>query len=677
MRARTLALTLVLGLAACKGSSGPATAFDVTIAPSGSAFQYVKSATLTVALEGGAFGPDSTSSPADWVTRTVANGQLVITFGAGYQFGGDIEFLLVPDGLPAAGANFDFTVLGYDASGAVIASGVLNGQHLDSGQRPTVHLSLGCLDQASCTPPDGGLSDAPPPPPTAAAAASFTLAGAAGGDPLVAGISQALVCRFHAPAHPGDPAAGDLVVSLPAAGGLFTAEPSYGRVLVYYGAGRSWSGALPLAAPSLTFVGSAKSEQLGGALACADLDGDGRDDLIIGAITAEAPLVDGGIADGGKPLGKTPDGGLAHGGRVYVIRNVADQGQTVSLDLPDDGGVARASVSVIEDAEPGAMAGTALTTARLFGATPALVIGAPKAGGGAGAIYLVEAAAVPGGQHVDLATAARQVFVGADSTSNLGAALAAGNLTVAGGTTDDLAMAAPGAVTSAGTGAVYVLSAAQAAGADAGALTLGGLLTIEGPAGSQFASALAIGDLDQDNIRDLLIGAPRGSSAAIASAGVIYLLNGGASFFSQASPVNLAATPPPAGLRAVIGGPEGTSELGASFTIVTPGTGTTAKGNLWAGAPGAGHNAGMAILLAGSDALPRDVNLGDPAARAFTVVGVTADPGGDRLGAAVCGGSLQDPTVNTIADLIVVAPQVHSGSVVIGTLYGFLDGTAH
>ncbi|HHN74225.1 MAG TPA: hypothetical protein ENK10_03270, partial [Acidobacteria bacterium] len=81
----------------------------------------------------------------------------------------------------------------------------------------------------------------------------------------------------------------DLVVGAPGADGNNNERFSTGEVFVFFGRRGRWAGSYVAdAIPHLWIIGEGGYDDLGEGLGCGDLDGDGTDDLIIGAPLADA-----------------------------------------------------------------------------------------------------------------------------------------------------------------------------------------------------------------------------------------------------------------------------------------------------------------------------------------------------------------------------------------------------
>ncbi len=257
-------------------------------------------------------------------------------------------------------------------------------------------------------------------------------------------------------------------------------------------------------------------EHFGRALAAGDFDGDGRDDLAIGAPFEDAAPV-------------------ADVGSVTVVYSAAN------LPIGTVSELATLESLTAETASEGDGFGRALATGD-FDADgfDDLAIGIPgrrvPLGGGAiadaaGAILVIYGAGT-GLDEGNVAFLHRDVsgFNGAAAAEDrLGAALAVGDFDADG--FDDLAIGAPGDDVWGfdDTGAVNVLygSAAGLSLVDNQIWTQNDIVVNGDENGDQFGSAIAAGDFDGDGFDDLAIGVPYENYVAVADAGAIYQLVGG------------------------------------------------------------------------------------------------------------------------------------------------------
>ena len=309
-------------------------------------------------------------------------------------------------------------------------------------------------------------------------------------------------------------------------------------------------------------------EGFGNALAAADFDGDGFDDLAIGVsregvspyFSLGAVHVLEGSAAGlivgsaqfyvpGSTVDIDPESGLGFGASLAACRLEVSATPALLVGMPGlwvngqagaggvaalvdlDGGnldlhfvMTQDSAGVPDQAEPGDQFGGRLACADFDrNGSDDIAVGVPQESIGAdlaaGLVIILETGfdADHGVVHEDLLAGAT-----AEPNERLGAALAAGDFDADG--VPDLAIGAPGEIVGGlpGAGAVFVLR-----GTDPGGLTTAGyhLMTqaVDPPeAGDQFGSALAAGRLAGHSGADLAVGAP---SEAVAGHNLIGAVN--------------------------------------------------------------------------------------------------------------------------------------------------------
>ena len=275
------------------------------------------------------------------------------------------------------------------------------------------------------------------------------------------------------------------------------ALPQAGHVRVYLGPQINAPGAFK------DIDGEASGDELGSALVAGDLDGDGTDDLVIGAR--------------GASLGS---------GAVYVVFGTSAwwEKSNVALDL-----ATAATVKRFVGAGAGDRLGSSLALADVNGdGKPEIIAGAPGASSEAGAVYVISVAQLVAGNPDGGGAAPAPVLTGR-AGSQLGRSLAAWGGTVAVGAPLD---AAGGTAV----GAVYVLKAtdlaqAQSAsklgrwvGQGGGFASTVALATIEKTGPSVIAGAPAAGAVLLHSIATLGTGDVTGADHAVRGGGSIALL---------------------------------------------------------------------------------------------------------------------------------------------------------
>ena len=255
-----------------------------------------------------------------------------------------------------------------------------------------------------------------------------------------------------------------------------------------------------------------------------------------GAALAAGDFNDDGRADLviGAPLENV--GADADAGRMYVVYGTASglAGTGAAYDETSGGG----------GLEPGDQFGASFAVGNFNGDASGymdLAVGSPGEDANAGAVFLNYLGSSTGLTTASVVPIKQSTFGGTnDAGDRFGEALAAGNLL--GGVHAELAIGAPGNGGNLFTaiGAVWVLLGAAGGSTTAGAIFLdaldvGGSLE----SNARFGSALVTGRLYSGSYRSLAIGEPNRVINGVAGSGRVYVVEGGASDFDYANAVDL------------------------------------------------------------------------------------------------------------------------------------------
>ena len=309
-----------------------------------------------------------------------------------------------------------------------------------------------------------------------------------------------------------------------------------GETYVIYG-GDSLPATIDLDSTSagLTVYGDDAWNSSGWAVAAGDINGDGTDDLIIGAYTADAP--------GGSQAGKT-----------YVIYGGDSLPATIDLDSTS------ADLTVYGD-DAFDDSGWSVAAGDINGdGTDDLIIGArsadPAGRSIAGETYLIYGGdSLPATIDLDSTSAGLTVY-GDELWDVSGSSVAVGDFD--GDGTDDLIIGAPSAGLAGGSrfGATYVIYGGDSLPATIDLDTTSAGVTVYSDARENAGQSVAAGDIDGDGADDLIMSAFWASPAGRYGAGETYVIYGGPRPLPTPTPAptptpTLTPTPTPTALAAV------------------------------------------------------------------------------------------------------------------------------
>jgi hypothetical protein len=424
--------------------------------------------------------------------------------------------------------------------------------------------------------------------------------------------------------------------------------------------------------PEVKIFGGAGGDNLGFSLVVRDVNGDGTDDLAVGAPGVDFP--------------PTGDGSRTNNGAVFIFfGSNSSTPRTIDLNIANS-----ASVAIFGE-RSGDRFGSAVAASNVGGGSDAadLLVGAPgstgplptsaRTNGGAAFLFF-------GGTPLANTTATTKVIdlgsttAGAQTAnvkiygkidSQFGSSLAIGDLNAGGAA--DLAIGAPRADRPASpaaideTGAVYLVFGGTNLNPPAGSAfktidieTTGQQTSIYGiDANDHFGASIAVGDVSGDGTVDLIAGAPDadGPANGRAETGEAYLLLGGTRFNPVAPATEQRIDIGPSNLNLTIFGSAASDHLGSTVAagqVNTTGNNDTVA-DVLIGVPGFDHlartDSGATLVFFGGSnltfLLTRDLSLDQDDIR---VVGQAA---GDELGWAIAAADINN---DRGGDLIVGAP---------------------
>ncbi|MFD1567449.1 integrin alpha, partial [Halolamina litorea] len=384
------------------------------------------------------------------------------------------------------------------------------------------------------------------------------------------------------------------------------------------------TGAGSLADADTKLTGAGTNDDFGAALTHGDVNGDGIEDVLVGA-----------------PRNNTPNGNGS--GAVYVF-----YGPVVDREID-----AESANATLYGVEGGDGAGYSLAAGDVDDdGTDDIVVGAPFEETGAddaGAVYVVYGGSLENRSLAD----ANHTFYGESYGDHAGRSVATVNRTDG----DDVLVGASGNdIAAEDAGAVYVIS-----GADPGTLNLTNAtptLTGEGPGDRAGWSLDGIGDFDGDGSNDFVVGAPNNSSTA-ADAGAAYVITANVSGTESLSNATLKLAGENASDRAGWAAAEAGDVDDDGYVDVV------------IGAPFAdatGNDSGIAYVVYGDDDTTGTANL--------SAVGtvIAGEEAGDYTGYSVSSAGSGDVTCDDYADVLVGAPGANTTAEDAGAVYLLAGG---
>jgi|GEM_PF-2023215 len=397
----------------------------------------------------------------------------------------------------------------------------------------------------------------------------------------------------------------------------------------------------------VTIYGDDVDDYSGVSVATGDINGDNVNDIIIGAYMANPAA--------GNDAGET-----------YIIYGSDNLSSTIDLDSVS------ADVTIYGD-DFNDRSGWSVATGDVNGDNvDDVIIGAygadPAGGSGAGETYIIYGSdSLP--STIDLNSVSADVTIyGDDIDDESGWSVATGD--VNGDNVDDVIIGARYADPAGGSGAgeTYIIYGSDSLPATIDLNSTSADVTIYGDDdGDQSGSSVATGDINGDNVTDLIIGARRADPAGGENAGETYIIYGSDSLSSTIDLNSVSAD-------VTIYGDD------ASDNSVSVTTGDINSDNVddviigsYGADPAGGDNAGETYIIYGSDSLSSTIDLNSVSAD----VTIYGDDEYDYSGTSVATG---DVNGDNVADLIIGTHQAdpaggsNAGETYV--IYGFVSNTA-